>query len=101
MTAVADRSLLDDTEIDAALTDLPGWQRVGERLRCELEFRDFARAFGFMASVATVAERMNHHPEWSNVYNRVVIELTTHDAGGLTALDLDFARAVNGLLSDG
>lgn len=78
-------------QIDARLAELPGWQRRGDRLCRELLFTDFVQAFGFMASAALVAERMAHHPEWSNVYNRVTIELTTHDAGGVT--DMDFALA--------
>ncbi len=82
-------------QIDARLAVLPGWERRGEdahaRLRRELRFTDFVQAFGFMASAALVAERMAHHPEWTNVYNRVTIELTTHDAGGVT--DMDFALA--------
>ncbi len=98
---MGDRTPLTDTELDAALAELPGWERVGDHLHRELTFPDFARAFGFMASVATVAERLNHHPEWSNVYNRVVIDLTTHDAGGLTGLDVEFARAVSALAGDG
>jgi len=92
-------SLLSDSEIADALVELRGWERVGDHLHRELTFPDFARAFGFMASVAVVAERMNHHPEWSNVYNRVTIDLTTHDAGGLTEFDVDFARAVDALLA--
>lgn len=63
----------------------------GRSIDCEFRFADFATAFGFMAEMALVSERMNHHPEWFNVYNRIRIRLTTHDAGGLTALDLDWA----------
>jgi len=78
-------------QIDARLVELPGWERRGDRLRREVRFTDFVQAFGFMAAAALVAERMAHHPEWTNVYNRVTIELTTHDAGGVT--DMDFALA--------
>ena len=84
-------------EIEAALRDLPHWSLHGGRLRREFRFADFVEAFGFMARVALVAEKMDHHPDWSNVYNRVVIELETHDAGGLTRLDFELARAADRL----
>jgi 4a-hydroxytetrahydrobiopterin dehydratase len=88
---------LTDAEIDTELATAAGWTRTGDKLLRTYQFKDFVTAFGFMASVALVAERMNHHPEWSNVYRTVRIELTTHDAGGITALDLELARAMNGL----
>jgi 4a-hydroxytetrahydrobiopterin dehydratase len=87
--------LLEPSAIDAAL--LPGWTRDGDRLRRTYQFADFVEAFGFMASAALVAERMNHHPEWSNVWNTVRIELTTHDAGGITANDVALAAAMERL----
>ena len=71
----------------------------GSALRRQLVFDSFVQAFGFMAQVALVAERLNHHPNWSNVYNRVDIAITTHDAGGLTALDFEFARRVDAILT--
>ena len=82
-------------------TALPGWEVVREdnALRRRFVFRDFGEAWGFMARVALLAERQDHHPEWSNVWNRVEIELTTHDAGGLSARDLRLARAIDGLLA--
>jgi 4a-hydroxytetrahydrobiopterin dehydratase len=64
----------------------------GRSLSCEWRFADFSQAFAFMVEMALVSERMNHHPEWFNVYNRVRVRLSTHDAGGLTALDLDWAE---------
>ena len=72
----------------AALGKIPGWSEVSGRdaITRKFEFKDFNEAFGFMARAALVAEKMDHHPEWSNVYNRVTIELSTHDAGGLTVL---------------
>jgi len=82
---------LSDAEINARLAALPHWTLTGGKLHRELRFATFVEAFGFMAAVALVAERMNHHPEWFNVYNRVVIDLTTHDAQGLTALDFELA----------
>ena len=77
---------------------LPQWQLHGDKLRRELRFADFVEAFGFMAKVALIAEAMGHHPEWSNVWNRVVIELTTHDTGGLSHLDLELAARIDALL---
>ncbi|WAS92015.1 4a-hydroxytetrahydrobiopterin dehydratase [Nannocystis punicea] len=80
----------------AALAALPGWREVEGRdaIARSLRFADFVTAFGFMAQVALVAERMNHHPEWFNVYDRVDVTLSTHDAGGLTQLDVDLAQAI-------
>ena len=75
-------------EIRRRLPDAPGWERSGDRLRRELRFADFGAAFGFMTRLALVAEKLDHHPEWSNVWNRVDITLTTHDAGGLTEKDI-------------
>lgn len=85
---------LKPTDIDALLTALPRWARhpAGGQMTREFLFDDFAQAFGFMAEMAVFSERANHHPEWFNVYNRVAITLTTHDAGGLTQRDIDWAR---------
>ncbi len=83
--------------IAAALAGLGGWSRDGDKLLRELRFPDFVAAFAFMAGAADLAERMNHHPEWFNVYNRVVIDLTTHDAGGITTLDFELARRAEDL----
>ena len=88
------RKPLSEAEIRAGLAEAPGWDLVGGRLRRELRFRDFSQAFAFMTRVALLAEKLDHHPDWSNVYNRVTIELWTHDAGGVTDRDLDFAQAV-------
>jgi 4a-hydroxytetrahydrobiopterin dehydratase len=79
------------------LAATPGWTRAGDKLTRTFEFADFVAAFGWMASVALVAERMNHHPEWFNVYRTVKVELATHDAGGITALDFELARAMSEL----
>ena len=89
---------LSDEEISAGLANLSDWQRQGEGIERSFSFDGFVEAFGFMGSVALLAERANHHPEWSNVYNRVHIRLTTHDAGGLTRRDLDLAGEIDGLL---
>jgi len=94
---VARPNRLTDVEIGAGLAQLDGWTREGEKLHRSYRFADFVTAFGFMASVALIAERMNHHPEWSNVWSAVTVDLSTHDAGGITALDLDLARAMESL----
>jgi 4a-hydroxytetrahydrobiopterin dehydratase len=83
--------------LDAALAELPHWQLREGKLHRELRFPDFVRAFGFMTSVALVAESLNHHPDWSNVYGKVVVGLVTHDAGGITELDLTLARRIDAL----
>jgi len=86
---------LPENEITQRLSALPDWTLRNAKLHRELRFADFVAAFGFMASVALIAERMNHHPEWSNVWNTVVIDLTTHDAGGISARDFELADAIN------
>jgi len=85
----------------AALERLPGWLAVSGRdaITKSFRFNDFNDAFGFMSRVALKAEAMNHHPEWFNVYNRVEVTLTTHDAGGVTGLDIELATFMNGLTS--
>ncbi len=84
---------LSNTEINTAIELLPGsdWGLVDGKLYAEFKFDDFVSAFAFMSASALIAERMNHHPEWFNVYNRVNVHLTTHDAGGLTKLDFELA----------
>jgi 4a-hydroxytetrahydrobiopterin dehydratase len=76
---------------------MPGWEIKNDKLHREFVFEDFVGAFRFMSGVALVAERMNHHPEWANVYNRVAMDLTTHDAGGLTVLDFELAETATSL----
>lgn len=92
-----DRSRIEPSERAEAIAALPGWREVEGRdaIIRNFRFRNFNAAFGFMTRAALVAERMNHHPEWSNVYNRVDVVLTTHDAGGVTRLDLELARIMN------
>jgi 4a-hydroxytetrahydrobiopterin dehydratase len=92
---------LTESEIGRLLDAVPGWQRAGDRIRRELTFADFGAAFGFMVRLALVAEKLDHHPEWSNVYNRVTIALSTHDAGGLTELDFQLAAAADRILAVG
>ena len=86
---------LTTEQIDAALTDLPGWTRVGEGLDRTYRFADFVAAFAWMTRVALLAEKADHHPEWSNVYNSVEVRLTTHDAGGITVKDIALAKAID------
>jgi len=92
---------LSDTERDAALAELAGWALRADGLAISRSFRfgDFSAAFAFMTRVALLAEQQDHHPEWFNVWNRVDITLTTHDAGGLSARDVKLAVAIDGLIS--
>ena len=83
---------LSDSDITAALGDLTGWTVQNGKLHREYKFADFTHAFGFMATAATAIERMNHHPEWFNVYNRVTVDLMTHDANGITKRDVELAH---------
>lgn len=89
---------LTPEQINALPAQLPQWSLVNGRLQRELRFADFSEAFGFMARVALAAEAMGHHPEWSNVWNKVVIELITHDVGGLSTLDLELAGRIDSLI---
>jgi 4a-hydroxytetrahydrobiopterin dehydratase len=89
---------LSPEQIDALPQTLQQWSVVNGKLHRELRFADFNEAFGFMSRVALVAETLGHHPEWFNVWNKVVIDLTTHDAGGLSTLDLEMAQRIDALL---
>ena len=88
---------LSPEEVSSALPSLPGWSVVEGKLHREYKFSDFVSAFGFMAAAATVAEKLDHHPDWSNVYNRVTVDLSTHDAGGITSLDIQLAERMEKL----
>ena len=88
---------LDADEIRNQLASVPGWAVVDDKLHREFRFESFVAAFGFMSKVALLAERMDHHPEWSNVYGRVVIDLTTHDCQGISGRDFKLALAINAL----
>lgn len=90
-------SKLADAEVSRRLAGLPGWSIKDGKLHKSLIFADFAQAFAFMTDVAREAEALDHHPEWFNVYNRVVIDLTTHDAAGITALDFELAGRAESL----
>ena len=88
---------LTDAQITAGLASNPSWTVQQGKLHREYKFSDFAHAFGFMATAAPLIEKMNHHPEWSNVYNRVTVDLSTHDAGGITQKDLDLAGVLEAI----
>tara|TARA_B100000745_G_C20052692_1_gene359064 strand:- start:143 stop:418 length:276 start_codon:yes stop_codon:yes gene_type:complete len=88
---------LSQIDIDEHLKNLPGWSVANEKLHKEFQFESFNQAFGFMTRAAMEIEKMNHHPEWFNVYNRITIELTTHDAGGITKNDVNLAKILNSL----
>jgi len=90
-------ALLSLQEREALRATLTHWQVGDERLKRQWQFSDFSEAFAFMTRVALLAESKQHHPNWSNVYNRVTIELTTHDLGGLSNLDAELARSIDAL----
>ena len=83
---------LSETEITEALASLPGWSVEAGKLHRQFQFKNFVEAFGFMASAALVAESMNHHPEWFNVYHKVVVDLVTHSVGAISNFDVELAR---------
>jgi len=88
---------LSEAELQARVASLPKWRVLDGRLCREFEFPNFTRAFSFMTAVALVAEKRDHHPDWSNSYGKVVIQLTSHDAGGLTQRDFDLATAIDSI----
>jgi 4a-hydroxytetrahydrobiopterin dehydratase len=88
-------AVLSDSELREHLGARPTWSVVDGRLHRELVFRDFAQAFGFMAQVALAAEKLDHHPDWSNSWNKVVVDITNHDAGGLTDRCFQLAAAID------
>ena len=91
---------LSPTAVTEQLTTLGDWRLSDGKLNLQLVFADFVAAFDFMSKVAVLAEAAGHHPEWSNVYNRVEIDLTTHDAGGITMKDFDLAEQINRVLAE-
>lgn len=90
---------LTEDEARTALGEIDGWELVDGKVHRELRFSNFSEAFGFMSRVALIAEKLDHHPEWFNVWSTVRIDLTTHDVDGISDLDIDFARRVNALLT--
>ncbi len=97
----AETEKLAEQEIRQRIAELKGWQLVDDKLEKEFVFRDFVEAFGFMAQVALLAEKQNHHPEWSNVYNRVRIALTTHELDGISERDFRLAAAIEHTVGNG
>lgn len=90
---------LTDAQIQENLAQVDGWTIENGKLHKEFQFDNFISAFGFMTQLALVAESLNHHPEWFNVYNRVTIDLTTHDAGGISELDFQWAKQADAISS--
>ena len=88
---------LSSEKISEELKNLPGWLVKDEKLHKDFEFESFNQAFGFMTRAAMEIEKMNHHPEWFNVYNKLSVDLMTHDAGGITENDIQLARILNSL----
>ena len=88
---------LSQLDIEEQLKSISGWSVVNEKLHKEFQFESFNQAFGFMTRAAMEIEKMNHHPEWLNVYNRITVELITHDAGGITKNDVTLAKILNSL----
>jgi 4a-hydroxytetrahydrobiopterin dehydratase len=95
-----EKGKLEQKEIEERLESLPQWKRKDGQLCRELVFADFSQAFGFMARVALAAEAMGHHPDWSNVWNKVSIALSTHDAGGITDKDFELAAKIDRVAGD-
>jgi len=88
---------LSDEQIQTELQGLEGWSVIDGKLHKEFQFSDFKEAFGFMARASMHIEKMNHHPEWFNVYNKLVVDLMTHDASGITENDTNLAKILNSL----
>ena len=88
---------LTDDQIKKELTSLSGWSVTNGKLHKDFVFQDFIEAFGFMSKAAIHIEKMNHHPEWFNVYNKIKVDLVTHDVGGITQNDINLARTLNSL----
>jgi 4a-hydroxytetrahydrobiopterin dehydratase len=88
-------------QAEAAFVNLKGWTLKEGTIRKKITFKDFSQAFGFMTCVALEAQKLNHHPDWKNTYNKVAITLSTHDAGGLTEMDFKLAKLIDKLLENG
>ena len=92
-------SLLEQNQLDYFIQKNPSWIIDNKRLKKEFSFNNFIDAFGFMSKVALIAEKMDHHPNWQNTYNKVKIELITHDKGGITANDIKLAELIDKLIN--
>ncbi len=95
---MAEKRRMTEEEIQEKLLQLSDWELVDGKLHRELKFANFVDAFAFMTKLAILAEKLDHHPEWSNVYNRVILDLQTHEVGGISELDFDLAAAADALL---
>ena len=91
-------SLIEKSELDYFIKKNPSWIKKNKSIKKEFEFINFIEAFGFMSKVALMSEKMDHHPNWQNTYNKVIIELTTHDSGGITTNDTNLAEAIDKLI---
>ena len=100
MTVIPRPARLSDAEIADRLTRLPGWSLLDGSLHREFAFPGFSEAWGFMSRVALAAERLEHHPDWCNSWNKVIVSLSTHDAGGITQLDVQLATAISAAAGD-
>ena len=89
---------ISQEQIKNELKNMSGWAVVAGKLHKEFQFDDFNQAFGFMTRAAMHIEKINHHPEWFNVYNKLIVDLTTHDAGGITENDIKLAKILNSLV---
>jgi 4a-hydroxytetrahydrobiopterin dehydratase len=98
---MTDRTIpLTEDQIEERLAGAPRWERRGSGLHREVSFRDFTEAWGFMSMVALVAERLNHHPDWSNSWNKVVLDVSNHAAGGLTEIDFELVASIDKALGE-
>ena len=88
---------LSDEQVRKEITNISGWNIINGKLHKDFVFKDFIDAFGFMSRAAIHIEKMNHHPEWFNVYNKIKVDLVTHDAGGITQNDINLAKILNSL----
>jgi 4a-hydroxytetrahydrobiopterin dehydratase len=91
---------LSAKDVDSRLSTLPGWKSAKGKLNRTFTFADFSEAFAFMARAALAAEKLDHHPDWSNAWNKVTVDLSTHDAGGITELDFKLAGEMNRIAGD-
>ena len=91
-------SLITKNELNYFIEKNPSWIQYNQTIKKEFKFNNFIEAFGFMTKVAFLSEKMDHHPNWQNTYNKVIIELTTHDIGGITTNDLKLAEAIDTLI---
>ncbi len=94
---MAAAEMLSETQISEAVASLEGWELRDGKLHREFKFNNFVEAWGFMSRIALLAEKMNHHPEWFNVWNTVRIDLSTHEVGGLSNFDVELAKNINAL----